>query len=654
MLQFTPQQSNELLTIISRNQALVVGREFGLDFLTDYDKQLLENYGVNVNELYTEADDTIFTSFHYGLLSDSLAELGKIDQINYNDLQQYISSGQYIPLTQYEQAVITNIKTQCLSSIKGIGNKIFNDVTGYVQNNSRQAQEEFLKKEIAEGVAKKQTVANIANEIAHKTGDWSRDFDRIVEYTSQTAFEQGKAAAIERQQGGEAEVYKRVFESACKHCVRLYLTDGVGSQPKIFKLSELRANGSNIGRKVDEWKPTVDSTHPYCYDNQTEVLTNSGWKLFKDLNKTELFFSVNLQTGEGEWVKAINWINQFYKGKMHHFTNKNFHLITTPNHHHVIKTYNSQKLRLVETNKLPNSSQFLTHLPKWSGVKKDHFTFDSKQFEANSFIQFLGFFISEGCLIDYKGQKRLHLSQSFEKYYEDIYKCLIKVFGKAIRCKGYLQVNLLSNQIELLEFLSFGKSFEKYVPEQVKECSSKQIEIFLAAYCKGDGSIYKGREWDGYKCNDYRLYYTSSKRIADDISELILKIGKRPSFKVKAAKEIYDPKRQKSYMQNHDIIVISELTNKFAYKSTMTETIVDYSGMIYDVELEKNHTLFIKRGGRVCVSGNCRCALINKPVGYDWNKETQAFDIYNEKNRPQLKRERKKIKATIGGVEVWI
>ena len=90
MLQLTPQQANELLNIINRNQAMVIGREFGIEFLTDYDKQLLQDYGIDLTELYSESGDTIFTSFHFGMLADSLEALSKINQITYNDLHSQL------------------------------------------------------------------------------------------------------------------------------------------------------------------------------------------------------------------------------------------------------------------------------------------------------------------------------------------------------------------------------------------------------------------------------------------------------------------------------------------------------------------------------------------------------------------------------------
>lgn len=652
----SPQQIQQLLNIIDQNQALIIGREFGLEFLSDYDKFVLDKFGVDLDQLYLPQTDTIYTSFHFGLLSDALADIQFADKLTYNDLYEYISKGEYIPLTQQEIASINSVKTQSLASLRSIGNKIFQDINQILPNTSRSVQEQFIRDEIEQGVKYKKTVREIANEIAHKTGDWSRDFDRIVQYTSQTAYEHGKAAALQRQYGEDMLVYKNVYQGACKYCIKMYLTKGLGSQPRIFKLSELIANGSNIGKKVADWKPTLDPVHPYCFDDQTEVLTNEGWKFFKDLNKQELFLSVNLQTGEGEWKRAVNWIDQYYEGPMYSFQNKNFDLVTTPNHHHVIQTYSSQKLRLVETVKLPKEAQFLTHLPKWEGKERKTFTFDKIKYNGDDFLCFLGYFISEGCIIDYKGQKRLHISQSKKKYYEEIAQSCELLFEVVFRCKDYIQVNLSSkNHKQLLSFLSFGKSFEKYIPQDVKNCTPRQIEIFLAAFCQGDGSVYKGREWDGYKCKDYRLYYTSSKRIADDLSELILKIGKKPGFKVKPAVEIYDPKRDKSYMQNNDIIVISELTNKYTYRNTVKEEIFHYSGKIYDVELEANHTLFVRRNGKVTVSGNCRCNLVyvsqtsQAPI---WNKEKKIFETTTQ-TQP-TSRPRPKVRAIVGGKEVWV
>lgn len=272
-MQLNPQQVQELIQIISTNQLTTIGREFGLDYLTQLDKQILFNNGVDVDNLYNEYNDTIFTAFELGMLADSLKEHAL--NPSYNDLREYISSGKYLPITAKESAIINNIKSAAFGSCKTLQGKIFNDFNNILVN--KDAEIKFLEEELKSGVLEKKSLREISNTISRKVGDWSRDFDRIIQYASHTATEHGKAAVLEDTWGVDVLVYKKVFEKACKHCVRLYLTAGPGSVPKIFKLNELRANGTNIGRKVDDWKPVLDATHPYCRCSLHRLPSSSTW-----------------------------------------------------------------------------------------------------------------------------------------------------------------------------------------------------------------------------------------------------------------------------------------------------------------------------------------------------------------------------------------
>jgi hypothetical protein len=73
-MNLTVNEADDLLKIIERNQAISIGREFGLEFLTDEDIERLEQAGINVEELYSPDGDTIFTSFNLGLLSEALGQ----------------------------------------------------------------------------------------------------------------------------------------------------------------------------------------------------------------------------------------------------------------------------------------------------------------------------------------------------------------------------------------------------------------------------------------------------------------------------------------------------------------------------------------------------------------------------------------------------
>ena len=125
-----------------------------------------------------------------------------------------------------------------------------------------------------------------------------------------TAYQEGRASGIEKHTGKDALVYKDVFPGACRHCIRLYLTDGIGSEPIIFKLSQLRENGTNIGRKAADWKATVGSVHPYCrcqlneYDNRYDwnPETHSFSTLKSRQSKIERKSKIKVTIGNKEFL----------------------------------------------------------------------------------------------------------------------------------------------------------------------------------------------------------------------------------------------------------------------------------------------------------------------------------------------------------------
>lgn len=255
----TPTEVNELLQIIHTNQSILVSKQLGFDFLSEYDKALLENAGVDFDTLYSEADDSIFTAFHFGMLAESLGNVKALKKFTHQDLKDYIKGGKYIPETQLDKETIQRIKNQTYSDVRKNNGNIFQDLNGILENKT---QEQFLNEEIEEGVKKRNTIKEIASEIARKSGDWNRNFERIVDFQVNSAYQEGRVSMAEKN--GNNKVWKKVFNSGCKHCIKLYLTNGMGSEPKLFTIEELRQNGNNIGRKTAEWKPVIGSTHPYC------------------------------------------------------------------------------------------------------------------------------------------------------------------------------------------------------------------------------------------------------------------------------------------------------------------------------------------------------------------------------------------------------
>lgn len=638
----------ELFNIIKKNSLFYIASQLGKHLLLPEDKIFLKSKGIDLSKIKSVLSP-IEQAYIFGHIS-TLLENKVVKKMDFNDFKRYLKSDNWIPLVNEERAAIQSLEQFAYNEITGLGNKQIQKLMGKViefDQKLKDQQIKTIKDKSKEALFRRENKGWLASELREHANDWSRDWGRVADYIMTYAYSKGSTEAAKKRDGENAKVWMSVYNQACKYCIKSYLTAGIGSRPKVFLVSELEANGSNIGRKADETLPIIPPHHPNCFDKETEVLTNQGWKLFKDLNHTEKYLSVDLESGNAEWLNAINYISYQYKGKMHLYENKNFSSLTTPNHHHVIKTYHKPKLRLVETMNLPVSSKFLKTIPNWKGHNKINFKFDDISFDVQSFIQFMGYFISEGCVIKYKNETRLHISQSKEKYQKEIYIVCKKLFKTVSLCKDYIQVGISTKKNkELIEYLSLGKSWQKYIPENIKRLNKELIEIFLFAFCQGDGNFIKGKMWDGYQCKDSRQFFTSSHQLASDLGELILKIGKVPSYTFKEPQTIYDPKRQKSYTQNHGIWWINETTSRFAHKESMRHKEIPYDDYVYDVELEKYHTLFVRRNGKVCVSGNCRCDPNRYIPGSEWDETKGEF-----KEKPYKSKYEPLVKVKINGKE---
>lgn len=626
---FTQNQIDEVMRIIDFQHIFFCAGNVSTLVLSDRDKVLLKSFGIDYTKI-TEGFTPFQQLYYFGRLAAALDDqTGKVD---YNNFKKYIQRGQYNPLTTREEKTLRYLERNVYNYVTKQRDIVQTQVkTLFDEENSRDEFSTIINETLKEGVRKRESKKNLVLELGERTGKWEIDLGRIVETEGQNAFLHGKMDALIERYGKEKLLfYKEVYPGACKHCIRLYLTNGIGSQPRLFTYEELVGNGDNFHLKPKDWKAVLGTTHPFCYDNQTEVLTNEGWKFFNDLNKSEKFLSVDLETGTAEWVQAVKWLKVPYKGNLISFQNKNFDLVISPNHHHVIRTRACKKLRFVETKDLPKNSEFLRHIPNWIG-HSSNFEFDGIKYNTEKFIQFLGFYLSEGSAITYTDKRgcesnRIHIAQSEEKYLDEIYDICSSLFNTASKCKGYVQISAAKYKELWIWLNKFGKANQKYVPKEIKEATQEQINLFLNTYCKGDGSFVKGRVWDGYQCKDSRLFYTSSSQMAADLGELMLKIERCPSYKFKEPQTIFDPKRNKSYTQNQGMWVINETTSKYVHKEFLKETQLEYDDFIYDVELEKYHTLIVRRNANVVISGNCRCHLqsIDKKDEI-WDEEKKEF-----------------------------
>ena len=369
----------------------------------------------------------------------------------------------------------------------------------------------------------------------------------------------------------------------------------------------------DLAGKYPKWF-VYKSWHPQCYSDDTEVMTDNGWKLFKDLTQCDLIFSLNPETKQPEYVKYVNYFTYYKEGKMIQFKNRALDMLVTEDHRMVYLHKVKKDILLIKSASdfdkykglLYRSSEYKAQDCKAIKIGKHVLPFDA-------YTEFMAYYLAEGS-ISWTRKNQFSIAQSKDKHSET-YAKIEKVLSKLNLNYRALAERFYLCDHDLCEYLKrFGKSENKHVPEEIKKASPRQMSIFLDAYVTCDGHSRKSKPFVGNRGNgfksekDERMFFTSSDQMAGDIGELLVKIGRRPSYELQKIKGVAWVHRNGTYVGNKDLWRIREC---YAQTATVFEkNYVDYAGYVYDIELERNHILYIRRNGKCVWGSNCRCFAI--------------------------------------------
>jgi DNA-directed RNA polymerase beta subunit len=356
-----------------------------------------------------------------------------------------------------------------------------------------------------------------------------------------------------------------------------------------------------------------------CYDPKTEVLTRNGWKPVAEVTLEDHVASL-ADDGWLEYVQPVAVTSYQHCGKMYRLATPQVDLLVTPDHNlYAMKRYASgysrssyqlqpasalfgKRYRLKRDCRSEGTSPEFVEL---SGVvvKAGQFgrgkrTIPPLRLPVSTYMMLLGMYLSEGCSFSHpkSGSYGIDIAQikpaSIKLLHDALTAAGLKFSWTPHGAKIYSKV--LANY-----FKQFGDCYEKYIPNEVFDWNCEDLLTLWEWLMWGDGCF--GKTSSGYT--------TTSKRLADDVQRLALRLNMSANI---AVGEPYDcvikgklyhcrPRYQLSfYFKNAPEINHSHVRKQ----NGQLEEWVDYDGPVYCVSLPCNHVLYVRRNGKPVWCGN--------------------------------------------------
>lgn len=377
----------------------------------------------------------------------------------------------------------------------------------------------------------------------------------------------------------------------------------------------------------------IASFSQQCYDSETEILTAEGWKQHSELSPDLKVATLNPKTFQIEYQIPRTLFLYLYEGPMLHFQAKQVDLNVTPNHKLFVKIHGRTEWELLEASTVAGIAHGHIEFKKdglWQGGESESdLTIPGativKQYASgqsayqrhdiavdyHSFLEFLGYFISEGCICESPQQTWtrhiIEIAQKAGRTAENIESCVKSLPFHAYRSiDKYGCMRWRIEDKSLLEFLKpLGKAHQKFIPRWALNRNLRDLRVLYKALIQGDGSIDERSGWT--------RYYTTSKRLADDAQELAFRLGYAANI------SRVEARLPRSPLACYRVSIIQHRTTPLVRFNGTTSSrldIVQYRGIVWCVEVP-NHIVYVRRNGKPVWCGNSqRYVKITRSYGY--------------------------------------
>ena len=373
------------------------------------------------------------------------------------------------------------------------------------------------------------------------------------------------------------------------------------------------------GRKWALSDADVDRVFPWngcCFSLDTEVLTEHGWRKISEVAEGEGVYSRS-EDGMAEYRPVVAKTRNFSKFAVE-MKGKSIDLFVTPNHKILINHKRSGKQDFVPA--LTFTERYVSGLipltSRWNGESP----LEICGLPSRSYARLLGWYVSEGSINNGNtvGIAQSRKKQSHCSVLENDIKeagCTFNYSGNTYWIRSSTLPSEFREQVQRL-----GTAKEKYIPDSALNLSSELLEELLDTLLLGDGSK---------RPNGHRIFYTTSRRLADQVQILAQKTGQRARIGIRFPRNTIIRGRSILALSCQPVYEVSinrktvVQTNKLVCRLIETESEQEFAC----VNVPPHHTLYVRRNGIAvwCGNSDSRLRIVSTLVDEHVRLSLQAF-----------------------------
>lgn len=356
-----------------------------------------------------------------------------------------------------------------------------------------------------------------------------------------------------------------------------------------------------------------------CYSDDTEFLTNTGWKKFDEVSNTDTLATFNQYSQKLEYQSPTEKIEGSYTGNLYHLTGYHTDILVTANHNMYVRPYSrslkkqgnwvfERAAELSETFDTLNIIRPKINrqlLP--SGVNETLFNHVSML----DYMRLVGWYVSDGTM-NFSNPgivKSMMISQS--KPQSKLTQTLSKQINSGkIKCNQYeFEPRGIANyperrwvfnsELSQIIYQDCGhKSESKRLPKWCFFLTRREMTSLIVALLQGDGTK-KDHQ------NHTYVYYTIHKLLADDVQRLAFLCGFETSLY--GPYNINSTFETKNQMYHVHINMRPKLTRRHVRSAAINKISVTAQRIV--CFMVNNYTLVTRRNGHIGLHGNTKHAM---------------------------------------------